>query len=130
MGRREKHFAGDVINGAVLIERLPNFRWIAQCKCGAYFIATPRTTSGKCKECVYRLRYSELTEVQEQIIVTMCDNGLNMSKTGRALYMTASNVNVHCNKIKRKTGLDPRDFWEMQKLLELMKGKTNERKTD
>ena len=115
-----KYKAGDVINGCELLFRLPNRRWLARCQCGAEFVVNPTATNGKCKAC------DGLTETQEQIIVALCDNRLNMSEVGRKLYLTQSAVQSQCNSIKKKTGLDPRDFWDMQKLLELMKGKRNE----
>jgi hypothetical protein len=67
--------------------------------------------------------YSELTELQEKIIVTMCDNNLNCAATGRALYMTGAAIQNQCRSIKNKTGFDPRNFWDMTELLKLMKGK-------
>ena len=131
MGRKAIYIEGEVRNGAVLLHRLPNRKWMARCKCGKEFvISNITTTRGKCAKCTYEKNYGALTEAQEQIIVAMCDNRLNMSEVGRKLYMTTGAVQWNCNNIKKKTGYDPRDFWDMQKLLELMKGKQHERKTD
>lgn len=46
---------GDVVNGAVLLEKINNQRWIMRCKCGNTFISQPSGTSGICRECAIKL---------------------------------------------------------------------------
>lgn len=47
----KKRSPGDIVNGAVLIERINSRLWKMQCKCGEYFVSQPSCTSGKCREC-------------------------------------------------------------------------------
>lgn len=44
---------GDVVNGAILVERVDNARWRMRCKCGDIFVAQPSETSGVCRRCAY-----------------------------------------------------------------------------
>ena len=58
-----------------------------------------------------------MTEKQAKIIVAMAQNDLNMAKTSRATFYHFQNVRYHVNEIEKKTGLDPRKFYDMLKLL-------------
>lgn len=47
---------GDVIeNGAILVERVNNRLWEIKCSCGNVFVGQPSDSSGRCRECGYKL---------------------------------------------------------------------------
>lgn len=56
----------------------------------------------------------------KDIIRGMCNNGLNVSATARALHYHKNTMFYNLRKIKKLTGLDPRDFYDAQKLLEMI----------
>lgn len=59
----------------------------------------------------------KLTETQKMIVVSMAKNGFCESKVARELHFNHNTVRYHIEEVKRKTELDPRDFYDMQKLL-------------
>lgn len=42
---------GDIVNGAVLVERINGQKWKMRCSCGNFFIAQPSCSSGMCPSC-------------------------------------------------------------------------------
>lgn len=56
-----KRKAGDVVNGAVLVERIDGRLWKMRCKCGNIFIAQPSCCNGLCKKCAYEKSAKERT---------------------------------------------------------------------
>ena len=81
-----------------MAERLQGFAWLAH-----------KIREGKLQ--------NPLTETDVSVIRGMANNGLNMVKTGKALFMHRNTVLYHCEKIKKKTGADPRDFYGCYRLL-------------
>ncbi|MBQ4160573.1 MAG: helix-turn-helix domain-containing protein [Clostridia bacterium] len=59
-----------------------------------------------------------LTDVQKEILKKFADCDLKVSRTSTAMFMAQGTVNYHLREIKRKTGLNPRSFWDLIKLLE------------
>ena len=45
---------GDIINGAILLERVDNRLWKMRCSCGEIFIAQPSDSNGLCRKCSYK----------------------------------------------------------------------------
>ena len=62
----------------------------------------------------------DLTWIERQMIRTIAECDLNVSRAARVYHYHRNTLVYHCEKIKRKTGLDPRVFWDMIKLLEAM----------
>lgn len=58
-----------------------------------------------------------LDERDYKIIQVMADNNLNVSMTAEELYMHRNTVIYHIEKIKRITGLDARNFFDLHSLL-------------
>ena len=58
-----------------------------------------------------------LTEQDVSIIRGMANHNLNMTETAKSLFMHRNTVLYHCEKIKQKTGADPRDFFGCCNLL-------------
>lgn len=62
-----------------------------------------------------------LDERDERILLTLAACNLNVSEVANRLYMHRNTVTYHTEKVKRLTGLDPRDFYDLHKLLTRMK---------
>lgn len=58
-----------------------------------------------------------MTRTHAEIIIGLAENGLNMNATGRILYLHRNTVHYHVRQIYKQTGLDPRDYYDMGKLL-------------
>lgn len=58
-----------------------------------------------------------LTEQEVAIIRGMANNNLRMTDTAKGLFVHRNTVLYHCDKIKQKTGADPRDFFGCWNLL-------------
>lgn len=54
-----------------------------------------------------------LGDTDIDVIRAMADNGMKLSGAARNLFMDAGTVRYHVNKIRDKTGLDPRDFHDL-----------------
>ena len=65
------------------------------------------------------MNISELTDLDWEIIFGLADNDLKVATTAKKLFMCRGSIEYHIHKIFRKTGLDPRKFHDMVKLLEI-----------
>ena len=57
-----------------------------------------------------------------RIILAFADSGMNIAETAFVVYMNRGTVIYHMEKIKRITGLDPRNFYDLYKLVSMVKG--------
>lgn len=62
-----------------------------------------------------------MTETDWAIILALAANNMNVSQTSRALYMHRNGVMYHIEKVKRKTGLGPLNFYDLVKLVRMAK---------
>ena len=62
-----------------------------------------------------------LTELETEVIRLMAECDLKMSWVARRMKYARSTVFYHVEEITRNTGLDPRKFYDMVKLLEMVK---------
>lgn len=60
-----------------------------------------------------------LSDLEKKIILSMAENDLKVSHVCKSLFMCKSTVDYHIDKIKKETGLSPKRFYDMVKLLEL-----------
>ena len=58
-----------------------------------------------------------MTEVQEAILKSYARNDMSVNATAIELHYNRGNVKYHLTKIKKDTGLDPRKFYDLCKLL-------------
>ena len=59
-----------------------------------------------------------MTERDIEIILGYAENNMNVSETARKMFFHRNTLEYHLDKVKKKTGLDPRKFYD---LLELVK---------
>lgn len=62
----------------------------------------------------------ELTTYDKVVIWAMCRNGLNVSRATKDLYYCRSSVACRVERIKEKTGLNLKDFYDATKLLAMI----------
>lgn len=83
-----KRSPGDVINEAILIERVNNRLWKMRCPCGELFIAQPSSTSGRCLKCGHK---------QAGLMNTKHGESPRPGKNATRLYGIWAGMRVRCN---------------------------------
>lgn len=58
-----------------------------------------------------------MTKAEANVIIALANNKLSSRSAARSLNYHHNTIYYHCCKIRKATGLDPRDFYDMQKLL-------------
>lgn len=77
--------------------------------------------------CGYKFEYArqeiptELIKCEAELIVTMADCDLSITKTANRMYVANGTVIYSIKSIKAKTGKDPRKFYDMCELLPMAK---------
>lgn len=62
-----------------------------------------------------------LDEKKKAFILAMAECDLNEAKVARVMHYHRNNVVYHCERIYKETGLDPNKFYDLVKLLEMVK---------
>lgn len=62
-----------------------------------------------------------MDERDAEIVLALADHNMNTSETARVGYMHRNTVLYHIRKIKRETGLDPTNFYDLCKLVKMAK---------
>ena len=60
-----------------------------------------------------------MDEKRLAVLRAYADAGMNVSAAARQLGVTGDTVRHHLRQTKKKTGLDPRNFWDLAALLGL-----------
>ena len=63
-----------------------------------------------------------LTELQKEIVKAVADNDMKISKAAEELHLHRNTIKYHRKTILRTTGLDCLNFYELQKLLNMIEG--------
>ena len=58
-----------------------------------------------------------MTKHEAKVIIALANNGLSGRAAARSLNYHHNTIYYHQVKIRKATGLDPCDFYDMQKLL-------------
>ena len=66
------------------------------------------------------MRETGLTDNEKELIRAMADHDMNVNAAARAMYHHRNSVIYHVEKIKHKTGLDPRRFYDLVSLIVLI----------
>ena len=61
-----------------------------------------------------------MDERDVQIILAMAENDMYVSKVAEAMFMHYNTVVYHIHKIQKITGLDPRRFYDLCKLVQMV----------
>lgn len=63
---------------------------------------------------------AQLDELDVQIIRGLADNRMNVTETAKAMYIHRNTVRFRIERVKKKTNIDPLDFYGLCKLLMLV----------
>ena len=58
-----------------------------------------------------------MTQLDREILISFAKNGMVVSRVAQQLFMHRNTVEYHLQKVKRKTGLDPRNLFHLAELL-------------
>lgn len=67
------------------------------------------------------IRNPSLTDIEKEIILLMAECDLRMSAVGKELNYCRGAVFYHVKRILKKTGLNPRCFYDLVELLEMVR---------
>lgn len=59
----------------------------------------------------------KMTEDRKKVIFTYAECSMNAEKASRILFMAPESVRYHLRATHEVTGLDPRNFWDLVKLI-------------
>lgn len=62
-----------------------------------------------------------MTKQDARIVAAMADCNLRPSEVARREYMHRNTVLYHLDKVKRETGLDAQNFYDLIKLVDMVK---------
>lgn len=57
-----------------------------------------------------------MTKQEAKIIIQLANHGLSALQAAKSLTYHRNTIYYHVKKIRKETGLDPYDFFDMQKL--------------
>lgn len=63
----------------------------------------------------------DLNDKYKTVILAMADYDMNEAQVGRVMHYRRNTVTYHCEQIFAKTGLNPKKFYDLVKLVELVK---------
>ena len=63
----------------------------------------------------------KMDELDARIILALADNGMVVSEAAKVVFMHRNGVVHRIEKIHQITGLDPTDFWDLCKLVQMVK---------
>lgn len=68
-----------------------------------------------------------MDERERLIVIAYADNNMNAQLTAQRIYYHRNSIWYHFNRIQEKTGLNPRNFYDLVKLVAIAKEANNER---
>lgn len=67
-----------------------------------------------------------MDELDRDILITLVESGMNQSEVARRLYVHRNTIVYRLNKIRKTTGLDPLNVYDLIELIKRMKGENYE----
>lgn len=64
---------------------------------------------------------TKISNREKDVIFALAENKLNVSEVARKLFLNRNTVLYHVGEIKRISGFNPLDFYDLQKLIERVK---------
>ena len=68
----------------------------------------------------------ELTNDDIRVVLAYADNNMNVTETGRKLFMHRNTVQYHLDVAGKKTGLSPMKFYDLVKLVGMLRDRRGE----
>ena len=66
-----------------------------------------------------------MTKLRWEIIPILAETSLNMSAAANRLYIHKTTAKYHAEMIREETGLDPRNFYDLVRLLTMIQSQDN-----
>lgn len=66
-----------------------------------------------------------LDDRRKDIILAMAECNMNVSEVAQMKHYHRNSIIYHCNHIHQKTGLNPHNFYDLVKLVDMVKGDSN-----
>lgn len=63
----------------------------------------------------------ELTDLEKRIVLTFARCNMSITKTAQKMNYARNSIAYHLRQVKRKTGRDPKKFYELASLVMLIK---------
>lgn len=63
----------------------------------------------------------ELSRLEVETIMAFANNGMKVQKTAEAMHYDKRTISQRLSLIRGKTGINPRDFWGLVKLTNIIK---------
>ena len=63
-----------------------------------------------------------LTDLQRNAVIAFAEADMSASRAATATHYHLNTIKHHLAKVKEETGLDPRNFFDLQKLYAMAKG--------
>ena len=67
-----------------------------------------------------------LTDVDIRVVLAFADNNMSVVETGRKLFMHRNTIQYHLDVTGEKTGLSPMKFYDLVKLVGMLKERRDE----
>lgn len=61
-----------------------------------------------------------MTQIDIEVILALVDSNMNTSRAARRMYVHRNTVDYHIVKIRNETGLNPKEFRDLAKLLTMI----------
>ena len=65
----------------------------------------------------------KLTDTDFEVVLSMADNDMNPTRTANKMFMNRNTVIYHIRKVKKLTGLDARNFYDLIKLVRMARSR-------
>lgn len=60
-----------------------------------------------------------MTQQEKEIVLTFADSDMKLYTAANRMHYNRNTVKYHMGKIKQETGLEPRRFWDLVKLVQM-----------
>ena len=68
----------------------------------------------------------ELNRVEVETIMAFANNGMKVQKTADAMHYDRRTISQRLSIVRGKTGINPRDFWGLMKLVSIIEKEKEE----
>ena len=68
----------------------------------------------------------KMTDVRKEVILAFADCNMNAAETARKTYRSYNSIEYHIGIIRTITGLDPKNFYDLGKLVMMVRGDDND----
>lgn len=66
---------------------------------------------------------NKLDDIDKSIIRALAKNNMRVFPTAKAAYVSPGAVNYRIRRIRKRTGLNPKDFFDLYRLWQMVEGR-------